>query len=377
MCNGSKDISTLCLKFIFLKFLIALFFCPILISGQCNGSSILCNKKYDDVAYLTTHNAFNSSEDNFSLPNQNFNISNQLNDGVRGLMIDVYDHSGVTSVYHGSTILGSEPLIDYLIDIDSFLVNNPNEVVTIILECYVIADTIETLINQSGLDDFLYTHDPSSSWPTLQEMIDNNTRLVVFSDVDDASASQQWYHYVWDYAVETHYSVHHQKHFSCDFNRGDSINDLFIFNHFVTTPFGTGNHIVAVDVNANPFFINRAQECQLAQNKFPNFITVDFYDFGNTMDVVNTLNGVITNVDEFAELSNDNIRLFPNPTKDIVTIEIDGFHNKAIVEIFDISGRLLMTTDSSTIDIKGFAKGIYLFKVQYGEKIAELKVEKE
>ena len=57
--------------------------------AQCNGSVNLCSKQYNEVAYLTTHNAFNSDEDGLLFPNQSNNIASQLNDGVRGLMIDV------------------------------------------------------------------------------------------------------------------------------------------------------------------------------------------------------------------------------------------------------------------------------------------------
>ena len=46
-----------------------------------------------------------------------------------------------------------------------FLDNNPNEVVTIILECYVTANDIEDEINQSGLSNYLYTH--NTEWPSL------------------------------------------------------------------------------------------------------------------------------------------------------------------------------------------------------------------
>ena len=60
--------------------------------AQCNGSADLCSKQYNEVAYLTTHNAFNSDEDGLLFPNQSYNIASQLNDGVRGLMIDVYDY---------------------------------------------------------------------------------------------------------------------------------------------------------------------------------------------------------------------------------------------------------------------------------------------
>ena len=60
-------------------FLFILFFCFLDVKSQCNGSFQLCDKKYNEVAILTTHNAFNSSEDNFQFPNQTYNILNQLN----------------------------------------------------------------------------------------------------------------------------------------------------------------------------------------------------------------------------------------------------------------------------------------------------------
>ena len=263
-----------------------------IIYAQCNGSLDLCSKQYNEVAYLTTHNAFNSDEDGLLFPNQTYNISSQLNDGVRGLMIDVYnDLFGTPVVYHSIIALGYIPLSDIFNDIKIFLDNNPNEVITIILECYVTANDIEDEINQSGLSNYLYTH--NTVWPTLQNMIDNDNRLVIFSDVDDASSSQDWYHYVWEYAVETHYSVGNINDFTCDFNRGDPLNDLFIFNHFVTDAnLGYGLYNESNDVNANPFFITRALNCQDETNKFPNFVTVDYYELGDGLVVVDQLNGL-------------------------------------------------------------------------------------
>ncbi len=260
--------------------------------AQCNGSLDLCSKQYNEVAYLTTHNAFNSDQDGLLFPNQTYNIASQLNDGVRGLMIDVYnDLFGTPVVYHSIIALGYIPLSDIFNDIKIFLDNNPNEVITIILECYVTTNDIEDEINQSGLSNYLYTH--NATWPTLQNMIDNDNRLVIFSDVDDASSSQDWYHYVWEYAVETHYSVGNINDFTCDFNRGDPLNDLFIFNHFVTdATLGYGLYNESNDVNANPFFINRALNCQTQTNKFPNFVTVDYYELGEGLAVVDQLNGV-------------------------------------------------------------------------------------
>ena len=91
--------------------------------AQGNGSKDLCNKRYNEVAYLTTHNAFNSKQDRFLFPNQKSNIIEQLNNGERGLMIDVYDDNGSTVVYHAYKFLGHKPLSIYLNNI-KFLMNH-------------------------------------------------------------------------------------------------------------------------------------------------------------------------------------------------------------------------------------------------------------
>jgi len=313
--------------------------------SQCNGSLLLCNKKYDEVAYLTTHNAFNSAQDNFSLPNHNFNIATQLNDGVRGLMIDVYDYFGTPTVYHSSYLLGTEPLQTYLSDIKSFLDNNPNEVVTIILECNISANDIESEVDQAGLLNYLYTHTLNTTWPTLQTIISNNTRLVIFSDQNDAGINQGWYHYMWDHMVETHYSANSINDLNCDFNRGDSINDLFILNHFVTSITGTGSETESTTANSNPYFINRALQCQQEKNKFPNFVTVDFYELGNCFDVVNQLNGITTAFQ--SNIQKKQLNIYPNPFNDKTIIELPGSEGYQL-NLFDIMGNRLKSIEHVT-----------------------------
>ena len=251
--------------------------------AQCNGSNDLCNKRYNEVAYLTTHNAFNSKQDRYLFPNQKSNISEQLNNGVRALMIDVYDDNGSTVVYHAYKFLGSQPLSVYLNDIKDFLDNNPNEILTIILETYTSSNAIENEINKVGLLKYLHTQDVNSIWPKLQTMIDSNKRLVILSDKNDANEKQSWYHYVWNFAVENKYGE-----INCEFNRGNPENSLFIFNHFITSL--TGNKENANKVNSFKYLMNHITNCKDLKNKFPNFITVDFYEIGESIDVVSKLN---------------------------------------------------------------------------------------
>lgn len=315
-----------------------LFFTNHLVRAQCNGAFSLCSKTYDEVAYLTTHNAFNSAQDNFNLPNQNLDITGQLNIGVRAFMLDVYSSFGNTVVYHGSAILGSNPLEEELTKIKVFLDNNPNEVVTVILECYVSANAIEAEMNQSGLMGYAYEHQLGTPWPTLETMIANNARCVVFSDVDDASASQGWYHFMWTNMVETHYSNNDITDFSCDFNRGDSINDLFILNHFVTNSvLGTGMETESEQANSNPFFINRALQCWQEKSKFPNFVTVDFVELGDAKLVVDQQNGIepLSIAESHFER---NFSVSPNPTEGWVSVSSDK-HSLDDLHIVSLTGK--------------------------------------
>ncbi len=335
--------------------------------AQCNLYPELCNKKYDEVAYLTTHNAFNASEDGFTLGNHTFGLERQLNDGVRSLMLDVYDENGVATMYHGFSALGTMTLYDGLEIIKAFLDNNPNEVITIIFESYVNSDLIESDLESAGLIDELFVKDENSDWPTLQEMIDLQKRLVVFSDRTADSPGQEWHHYVWDYAVETHFSNHSLASFTCDYNRGNAENDLFILNHFVTDEqLGVGEIDSSALANDNPFLINRAMECQEINNKFPNFVTVDFYELGNAFDAVNILNEV-SFVSEVKESDVKEIKIFPNPTNGTFMLTLDsGDLSNYSIEIYDSFGKTRnykSSINNSNLQIFVPNKGIYSIRL--------------
>ena len=73
-------------------------------------------------------------------------------------------------------------------------------------------------------------------------------------------------------------------------------------------------------------------------------------------------------VDEIAEnLANNNVSIYPNPAKDIVKILNDNNLNITNVEIVDLTGRVVLSTDKTDgIDISELAEGQYFVKI-YGE----------
>ena len=66
--------------------------------------------------------------------------------------------------------------------------------------------------------------------------------------------------------------------------------------------------------------------------------------------------------------------LFPNPTNDLITLDINAYNGPFEVEIYDLQGRLLETTKSKTVSLKKYSKGIYIFRVSYGNKTEEVRV---
>ena len=264
----------------------------------CNGAASLCDRRFDEVVYPTSHNAMSNEDDGWIAPNNYDSTPKQLEAGIRSLMLDAWYWGGEPVLCHGGEIVpglgcdftGQRPLEEGLAELATWLDNNPHEVLSIIWETYISEADMLANFTTSGLLDHAYIHDGSSPWPTLRELIQMDKRLIVFTD--DSSAVEPWHHYVWSHAVETHFSFTEASQFesvaSCAPNRGSTANSLFILNHFLTNPFASP--ALANTVNFNPMLRSRALACQQAVAKLPNFLTVDFQSLGDLYKVVRELN---------------------------------------------------------------------------------------
>ena len=343
------------------------------VKAQCNGFESLCLKNYNEIAYLTTHNSYNSFEDSFYLPNQNLNITSQLNHGVRAFMLDIYSLNNELVLYHNIIDLGYYLFSDVLLEFKNFIEQNPNEVITIILEDYSTINELTTELETSLIIDYLYVHNVDMGWPTLQEIINVDKRIVLFSD-QDIEEAPIWFNYLWDHAVETNYDNLSIEDFSCDYNRGQPENELFILNHFITDYFLYVTNIEVYNeqvqvVNTNPYFLNRANECKIINDKFPNFITVDFFDNGDCIQVVNTLNNV-NELSLYNALLVQNI--FPNPAQDIIQINIENFKYIPPIRMYNLLGieisdqiDVFKTKQEIIIQVSTLKTGLYF--LHYGE----------
>ncbi len=260
----------------------------------CNGHEQLCDRPYDMVVFPATHNAHSATSEGFSqfVANQAFGVAQQLEDGVRVLLLDTYyDESNPSSIVlcHGPCGLGSTPHLEVLTTIVEFLHAHPKDVITLIYEDHVAAADLAVDYGATGAVELVYTHQTGDPWPTLGEMIAAGTRLVVTAE--QGGPPPVWHQNVWTLAWDTPYGPQDPADLSCELNRGSPDNDLFLVNHWVNNDLGLPSVEDAQLVNAYDFLLARAQDCEAQWGHPPNFLAVDFYDRGDLFAVVDTLNG--------------------------------------------------------------------------------------
>jgi len=287
----------------------------------CNREEALCARRYDKVAYATMHNAFATGQDGFVFPQHRACMRSGLTHGIRAFMLDAYliTASDELKLCHTSCLLGSSSLSSTLLMFEEFLRLNPREIVTLIWEFKVqgqdkrSAQDIKSLkrlfvlaMRSAGLLPYLHwqhiSYEPE--WPTLDQMIAMNHRLVSFTDTI-ALLDEQWDMYTYDHAVETRFDMTSKAELdkSCVIHRGEVLwTSLFILNHFTvmsalsvdTTVTDSFGQFTGIDnlmrINQEPYMWNRISDCAQCLGKFPNFIAVDFWESSDVIQVVTKIN---------------------------------------------------------------------------------------
>jgi hypothetical protein len=302
-----------------------------------NGYPELRDRKLNEVVFPTTHNSMSAADiSNWMFPNQERGIREQLEDGVRGFLIDIHygepvsgriktlmdDEANARKKYeavlgkvgvdaamrirdrmvgkadgergiylaHGFAELGATPFVAALDEIHDFLVENPNEVIVIVIQDEGVTPAdVAAAFEKTGLDEMVYRGSVTPPWPTLGDMVARNERVVVYAE--NNAQGVPWYHLMGGSIQETPYGFHSPAEFSNRPNRGGTNGSLLLMNHWIeTAPSSLPSN--AQIVNAYEIMLKRARDCRRERRMIPNLIAVDFYRTGDLFKVARAMNGI-------------------------------------------------------------------------------------
>ncbi|ABD12367.1 hypothetical protein CcI156_11175 [Frankia sp. CcI156] len=289
----------------------------------CNSQQALCDRRYDQVSYLATHNAMATSEDRFLGPAQDPAITHQLDLGVRALLLDVHHWTSPTQVdaylqtlppatrdalapltrgarserpgtwlCHDLCQLGSLDFVAELTRVRDWMNRNPTEVVTLIIQDNEVpASEIAGGVAAAGLAGMVTTppEDPHGRWPTLREMVASGRRLVVFTERQDLPGT--FLRSFYRYAEDTPFDAKKPEDLrTCARNRGVDGASLLLMNHWLTA--AAPSRRAALGANAAETVFTRAQRCRQERGRIPTFVAVDFATIGDAQAAVDRLNRV-------------------------------------------------------------------------------------
>jgi hypothetical protein len=316
--------------------------------ARCDEQVELCDRRLNEVTLPATHNSMSVPLPGWFAALQEHPIDRQLADGIRGLLFDThyadrlrngrtrtyfsspeemrrqiaeegvseasveaalrlrerlgFRGSGERGMYlcHTFCELGATPLADVLGDLRDFLVTHPGDVVVVVNQDYVTPSDFVGALDDAGLSGYaLEPPERGAAWPTLQEMVQQDRRLLVLAE--NHAGAAPWYQLVYARLTqETPFMFSRRAELTapasleatCRMNRGPRDAPLFLVNHWINTdPLPQpGNAAV---VNAYEPLLRRARACQRLRGRRVNLLAVDFYERGDLFEVVDALNGVV------------------------------------------------------------------------------------
>lgn len=282
------------------------------------NTSLYMDRRYDQLTYLTAHNAYANSADGWHYVQQTYTVNRQLREGVRALMLDVYEHRGDLYLCHkacaGTEKQAQNPgpnrrFVDTLKEIKTFMQRTPGQIITLLLESYVkdhvmlrkafrLAD-VEGTVFYADQPEQMGWDVRTQGWPTIGWLLEQGKQIIVFSE---QKHGEDGLPYLWDFAVENQWGRESVNPATWCQPRPESaaLNDprraLFLMNHFETftalrTPLLPGwvNFALINDLITSQRYrqMNDGRrvwahigDCYRAHGRLPNFIAVDFFQRG-------------------------------------------------------------------------------------------------
>lgn len=281
--------------------------CPTDGGSCCNGLESNCDLNVNEAMYAFVHNA---NHDELLVPNNEAPLEGALEAGYRGIMLDVCmcdDENDVGELVfcHGVCGIGRRDPIEVFKNINTFLTDNPTEIIIVNFEMSVGSPTSSDLwLAMASNDSFkkkVYNHVPGTAWPTMQEMLTNGKQLIAFQHNDDSCTSTTFVGCAT--RIEDYFAYVYENHWdfkdvdairdtanSCTVKRGGtSTQDFYSLNNFVTATFGPSKSSADI-LNRKDFLNDHIGKCEDITGLEVNFINVDFWQRGDLPEIVQEIN---------------------------------------------------------------------------------------
>ncbi|KAJ1326698.1 1-phosphatidylinositol phosphodiesterase [Microdochium nivale] len=278
---------------------------PIVTNTQpCNNYPEFCNRKYSNITEVACHNSPFITPNNVAA-NQQYDVISQLNDGARLLQAQMQFPSG-SSVPHfchtSCDIYDAGPITEWLSKVATWVATHPYDVVTILLGNgdYSSASKYVPYIEDSGILRYIYTPPKApmylEDWPTLGEMILQGKRVVMWMDYVAEQDKYPWLFDEFPQMSETPYDPTNNS-FPCNIQRPPDLpekdvkNRLYMMNHNLNIELSLLGISMPVPARTE-LNVTNAQEgfgslglsvngCLDMWGRPPNFLNVDYYNYGN------------------------------------------------------------------------------------------------
>ena len=275
-------------------------------------------KRYSEQTFIGTHNsiAVSTADNGWSISgNQYFNVTTQLNSGVRLLQAQGHrDPNGSPEIrlcHFNCALMDGGSLHKHLRTIKDWLEANPDEVVTLLFvntgirlrdwaKAYYDTDFdllsyVPPIHRRGGIMRI-------EDWPTISEMVTTNKRAVTFFSSGADQDSVPFLLPEFQYIFETNFGIESPDQHLCipsrpRYPRSNIPDRLSLVNHFLYAKFlgfRYPNASYANTTNAAGFHVGQLGEhavrCRSLYDRRPNFLLVDFYNEGDVFDVEHGMN---------------------------------------------------------------------------------------